>query len=119
MVQPLAGDVQCQRVQRPHPTVDHELAIADVKIVELEAPDRTDRAACTRGERDDQPVRRLGDRGNGVVDVLGLQELEDAVLVLANADADGRILEDGAALLRSAEERDQCRFALVARPGNW
>ncbi|MFB8029340.1 hypothetical protein ACFQ6U_06360 [Streptomyces sp. NPDC056465] len=28
------GDVQCQRVQRPDPAVDHELAIADVEVVE-------------------------------------------------------------------------------------
>lgn len=56
VVQPLAGDVQCQRVQRPDPAVDHELAIADVKVVELEAPDRTGSRGVHRGEREDQPV---------------------------------------------------------------
>ncbi|WP_328506496.1 hypothetical protein [Streptomyces sp. NBC_00391] len=94
MVQPLAGDVQCQPVQRLDAAVDHELAIADVDVVELDAPDRTGSRGVHCGEREDQLVRRLGDRGNGVVDVLGLQGLEDSVLVLANADAAGRILED-------------------------
>ncbi|MEV6171784.1 hypothetical protein AB0L99_26660 [Streptomyces sp. NPDC051954] len=103
----VAGGVQCQRVQGLDPAVDHEPGNADVEVVELKAPDRSGSRGVHRGEGEDQPVRRLGDRGNGVVDVLGLQGLEDAVLVQANADAAGRTIEDGATLLRSAEQRPQ------------
>lgn len=87
--------------------VDHKLAIADVQVIALETPDRTGSRGMHRGECEDQAVRRLGNRGHGVVDVLGLQRLEDAVLVLADADAAGRVLENGAALLRPAKQRPQ------------
>lgn len=65
--------MQCQRVQRPDPAVDHELAIADAEVVELKAPDRIGSRGVHRGERENQPVRLVQDCGNGVAEVLGLQ----------------------------------------------
>ncbi|MFF8192744.1 hypothetical protein ACF05L_18185 [Streptomyces bobili] len=70
VLQPLSGDLQCQFIQGSDTAVDHEFAVADVEVAQLEAPDRTGSCGVYCGEREDQTVGRLGDCVNGSVDVL-------------------------------------------------
>ncbi|MEU9367074.1 hypothetical protein AB0D71_20565 [Streptomyces avermitilis] len=106
-LQPFRRDLKGELVQSAGAAINGRAPVADVEIVELEAADRRRPCRVDRGEGEDQPVGGVGDGGYGTVDVLGLQGLDDAFLTLADLDAAGRTLEDGAVLLGPGEQGPQ------------
>ncbi|MEU6972942.1 hypothetical protein AB0A71_35555 [Kitasatospora aureofaciens] len=72
VMQPVEGRPQSEVVQWPDAAVDGQAAVADVEVIELQAADRARSCRVDGGQREDQPVRRARDGGDGVRDVLGL-----------------------------------------------
>jgi hypothetical protein len=94
--------LQCQLIQGPDAAVDDQSAVADVEVVELEAADGAGAGGVDGREGEDQSVRRPGRHGDRGLEVAGVEGLDDAVLLLADPDAAGRVLEGGEILRRDS-----------------
>ena len=99
----LAGQV----VERAGPAGDDQPPAAEVGVAEMKLPDGLGPGGVHGGQGDREAGGRGDGGGGGLVDLGGLQRLDEVQGPLAVADAAGGVAEDRAGLLGVAEQRPQ------------
>ena len=93
-------------------------AVAEVDVVEAEIADGLGPGGVDRGQCEDDPDGRVGlGRGDGLVDVVGLQRQDRSRGVPADTDPDGGVAEDraiGPAVTKQRPQRDDPALPLFA-----
>ena len=106
-----------QVVERAGPARDDQPPAAEVDVAEMELPDGLGPGGVDGGQRDREAGGGGDGGGGGLVDLGGLQRLDEDQGTLAVADAAGGVAEDRAGLLGVAEQRAQGGEGLPAQAG--
>lgn len=97
-MQPVEDDLVGEAVERADVPGDAQAPVAEVDVFEAELAYRLGPGGVNRGQRQDDPDGGVVmDRGNGLVDLVGLQRQDRSRGGTADADPDGGVAEDRAA----------------------
>ncbi|MFI1285184.1 hypothetical protein ACH4U5_31250 [Streptomyces sp. NPDC020858] len=104
VIEPVQDRSVGEVVERADVAADGDAPVAQVDVVQLHGADRLRPCRVDGGQGDDEPSVWCGGGGNGLVDVRLDEGLEDAAGLSGDTDADRRVAEDLAVLLRVPEE---------------
>ena len=115
MLQPGQEQVAGQVIERAGPARDDQPPVAEVGVAEMKLPDGPGPGGVDGGQCDREAGGGGDGGGGGLVDLGGLQRLDEDQGTLAVADAAGGVAEDRAGLLGVAEQRAQGGEGLPAQ----